>query len=64
MATVLRDCKAKVVLGGYPSPLYDELFKSWRCDEFDTANRAAVGKNKTTDAGMSLDEFLSGRSIG
>ena len=30
LAAVLRNCQGKVVLSGYPSPLYEELYGSWR----------------------------------
>jgi DNA adenine methylase len=29
LADALRRCTAAVVLSGYPSPLYDELFEGW-----------------------------------
>jgi DNA adenine methylase len=29
LAAALLDCCAAVVLSGYPSPLYDELFRGW-----------------------------------
>ena len=29
LADALRDCAATVVLSGYPSPLYDELYEGW-----------------------------------
>ncbi len=41
LATTLRQCKGKVVLSGYPSPLYDELYGDWRRIEFDVANHAS-----------------------
>jgi DNA adenine methylase len=46
LALVLAECKGKVVLSGYPSPLYDELYRSWRTDVFEIANHAAGGKTK------------------
>jgi DNA adenine methylase len=46
LAEVLRECKAKVVLSGYPSPLYDRLYRDWRRVEFDIANHAAGGTTK------------------
>jgi DNA adenine methylase len=46
LARVLRQCKSKVVLSGYPSPLYDELYRAWRRVEFDMPNHAAGGKEK------------------
>lgn len=46
LADVLHDCQAKVVLSGYPSALYDELYGRWRRVEFDIANHAAGGRKK------------------
>jgi DNA adenine methylase len=46
LAEILRKCKATVVLSGYPSPLYDELYSGWRLVTFDIANHAAAGKDK------------------
>jgi DNA adenine methylase len=47
LARVLTVCKGKVVLSGYPSELYDELYGSWRTVVFDIANHAAGGRRKT-----------------
>ncbi len=46
LGKLLRSCKSRVVLSGYPSPLYEELYKGWRRLEFDIANHAAGGKTK------------------
>ncbi len=46
LATVLTACKGKVVLSGYPSALYDELYGAWRTVKFDMANHAAGGRAK------------------
>jgi DNA adenine methylase len=46
LAGVLNSCRSKVVLSGYPSVLYDELYGHWRRIEFDIANHAAGGKRK------------------
>jgi DNA adenine methylase len=46
LAEVLKACKSKVVLSGYPSKLYEGLYKGWRTVEFDIANHAAGGKKK------------------
>ena len=46
LASTLTSCQSKVVLSGYPSPLYDKLFRSWRRVEFDIANHSAGGKTK------------------
>jgi DNA adenine methylase len=37
LADALRGCKASVVLSGYHSPLYDDLFDGWERIEFDTS---------------------------
>ena len=49
LASTLRSCKAKVVLSGYPSPLYDELYVGWRTIDFDIANHAAGGRSKARE---------------
>ena len=46
LAGILKSCSAKVVISGYPSPLYDELYDAWRVVTFDIANHAAGGKSK------------------
>jgi DNA adenine methylase len=46
LAAVLNDVKARVVLSGYPSPLYEELYRGWRTVTFDIANHAAGGRAK------------------
>lgn len=47
LASALNACTGMVVLSGYPSPLYEELFGHWRRVEFDIANHAAGGRRKT-----------------
>jgi DNA adenine methylase len=49
LGKVLNACKAKVVLSGYPSPLYKELYGDWRRVEFDMPNHAAGGKSKARE---------------
>lgn len=46
LADELHRCQGKVVLSGYPSDLYDELYDGWRVIEFDVANHAAGAKSK------------------
>jgi DNA adenine methylase len=46
LASVLKACKGKVVLSGYPSDLYDELYAGWRTVTFDMPNHAAGGREK------------------
>lgn len=42
LAAALADCRATVVLSGYHSPLYDELYEGWH--RFETAARADNAK--------------------
>lgn len=46
LAESLKSCKGKVILSGYPSDLYEELYGKWRRTEFEMANHAAGGKSK------------------
>jgi DNA adenine methylase len=46
LTQLLRMCKGRVVVSGYPSSLYRELLEGWRVIEFDIANHAAGGKRK------------------
>lgn len=47
LARVLNNCVGAVFLSGYPSPLYEELFAAWDRVEFDMANHAAGGRQKS-----------------
>jgi len=47
LALRLNSCLGKVILSGYPSVLYDELYGSWRTCEFEIANHAAGGRKKS-----------------
>lgn len=46
LAKTLNACKGKVVLSGYPSPLYDTLYTSWRTVQIDIPNHASGGRQK------------------
>jgi len=46
LASVLNACKSTVVLSGYPSPLYGELYSDWRQVELEIANHSAGGETK------------------
>ena len=46
LAGVLNECRGKVVLSGYPSPLYDELYSGWKRVEYDAPKHSAGGKSK------------------
>lgn len=37
LSTILHRCRAKIVLSGYPSPLYEKLYGDWRRVDFDIA---------------------------
>jgi DNA adenine methylase len=50
LARLLGKCKAKVVVSGYPSPLYDELYAGWHTVKFEIANHASGGKRKNREA--------------
>lgn len=46
LAKVLNSIKGKAMVSGYPSPLYDEIFKGWQTAWFTMANHAAGGTSK------------------
>lgn len=46
LAAELNATKSRVVLSGYPSELYDDLYRGWRMEEFVVSNNAAKGKRK------------------
>ena len=43
---VLKACKGKVMLSGYPSGLYDRELAGWNRHTFDLPNNAAGGREK------------------
>lgn len=43
---VLKECKVKVILSGYPSDLYTEELSHWRRVDVELPNNAAGGKEK------------------
>ncbi|MCX5528990.1 DNA adenine methylase [Streptomyces sp. NBC_00006] len=48
LAAVLADCKATVVLSGYHSPLYDELYQGWnRYEQSSMTGNAKQAKDRT-----------------
>lgn len=46
MGCALNSCRGKVIVSGYPSGMYDRMFKGWRVKTFDMPNHAASGKTK------------------
>lgn len=49
LAHLLKKCRANVILSGYPSQLYDELYHDWTRIDFDIANHAAGGRSKARE---------------
>ncbi|MFD4596783.1 DNA adenine methylase [Streptomyces sp. NPDC058464] len=49
LAAALGDCRATVVLSGYHSPLYDELYDGWHRYETSTATGNAKGDKARTE---------------
>lgn len=46
LLAVIKQCEGKVMLSGYPNPLYDRELASWRRVDFAIDNKAAGGKTK------------------
>jgi DNA adenine methylase len=46
LLSVLKGCQGKVMLSGYPCPLYDRQLRDWSRHVFDLPNHAAGGKTK------------------
>jgi DNA adenine methylase len=49
LAALLAKCKGAVVLSGYESPLYDELYQGWKKVSRTIANHAAGGDQKSRE---------------
>ncbi len=47
LGETLKKCTSKIIISGYPSKLYEDIFNSWRCVEFEIANHAAGGRKKS-----------------
>jgi len=46
LGELLNKCVSRVIVSGYPSALYEDMFGCWRRMEFDIANHAAGGRCK------------------
>ncbi|MEW1719805.1 DNA adenine methylase [Streptomyces sp. NPDC093109] len=64
LAAALVDCKATVVLSGYRSPLYAELYEGWHCYEQQSTTGNGTGDRTRTEVlwtnrrlGQQLDLF-------
>jgi DNA adenine methylase len=49
LSELLQRCKGAVVLSGYESPLYDDLYRGWRKVKRNIANHAAGGTQKARE---------------
>lgn len=58
LATTLNACKSKVILSGYHSELYDELYAAWHRVEFDMALHSAGGETKARKKEVLWMNFL------
>jgi DNA adenine methylase len=56
----LRQCQGKVMLSGYPSPLYDSALAGWTRHTFDLPNNAAGGKAKGRETECLWCNFRAG----
>jgi DNA adenine methylase len=46
LLAAIQRCQGKVLLSGYPNPLYDQELRGWRRVDFAIDNKAAAGKTK------------------
>jgi site-specific DNA-adenine methylase len=49
LAEALQDCRAAVVLSGYDSPLYDELFQDWHSTRISTTTGQGGARQGRTE---------------
>lgn len=49
LAAALRECRASVVLSGYSSPLYDELFDGWHTTRINTTTGQGGARQERTE---------------
>lgn len=46
MLNLAKNARGKVVISGYPSPLYNRTLKNWRCKKKNVANHSSQAKTK------------------
>jgi DNA adenine methylase len=46
LLVTIQQCQGKVMLSGYPNPLYDQQLADWRRKDFRIDNKAAAGQSK------------------
>lgn len=57
LSRTLNRFPGKVVLSGYPSPLYTRLYKDWKCERKKIANHASQAKAKDVKTEMLWKNF-------
>ena len=64
LLTALLECKATVVLSGYPSPMYDGLLADWTRIELAAWTGNGIRNGATKTAGDRVEVLWSNRNIG
>lgn len=64
LGEALRACKATVVLSGYPSPLYDEVFGDWHRIESSAWTGNGIRNGATKTDGNRVEVLWSNRPLG
>lgn len=64
LADALRSCEAAVVLSGYHSPLYDDLFADWHRIEFASWTGNGIRDGRTKTDGDRTEVLWSNRPLG
>lgn len=64
LAAALNDCRAAVVLSGYHSPLYDDLYDGWHRVEIPAWTGNGIRNGATKVDGDRLEVLWSNREIG
>ena len=63
LAEVLHDCRGPVVLSGYPSPLYDDLFTDWHRVELAAWTGNGIRDGATKTDGKRTEALWSNRPL-
>lgn len=63
LAEVLHDCRGPVVLSGYPSPLYDDLFTDWHRVELAAWTGNGIRDGATKTDGKRTEALWSNRTL-
>jgi DNA adenine methylase len=64
LAGALRNCEASVVLSGYPSPLYDDLYADWHRTELAAWTGNGIRNGATKVDGDRIEVLWSNRPLG